>query len=153
MMRITDDMKKIYKFEPWFFMFFGVFHLHRIWGLVDRNSYAKFWINVMESRGLFYFVLMGILSALCVLGIIIFFRNLRYNYWWRWIYLCGGGYLLFDLFAIATGLEFWHDLIIAMFDVTAWYWNLLWGGFIIMGGAVFVLGVFILRQIKKIRKE
>ena len=135
------------------FYVFGVFHLHRIWGLVDRNSYAKFWINIMESRGLFYVVLMGILSALCVLGIIIFFRNLRYNYWWRWIYLCGSGYLLFDLFTIATGLEFWHDLILAMFDITAWYWNLLWGGFIIMGGAVFVLGVFILRQIKKIRKE
>lgn len=90
MMRITDDMKMIYKFEPWFFMFFEVFHLHRIWGLVDRNSYAKFWINVMEYKELFYFVLMGILSVLCVLGIITFFKNLRYNYWWRRIYLCGG---------------------------------------------------------------
>lgn len=61
-------MKKIYKFEPWFFMFFAVFHLHRIWGLVDRNSYAEFWINVMVSKGLFYLVLMGILSVLCALG-------------------------------------------------------------------------------------
>lgn len=95
----------------------------------------------MESRGLFYFALMGILSALFVLGIITFFRNLRYNYWWRGIYLCGGGYLLFDLFAIATGLEFWHDLILAMFDVIAWHWNLLWGGFIVMGSVVFVLGM------------
>ena len=25
-------MKKIYAWEPWFFMFFGVFHLHRIVG-------------------------------------------------------------------------------------------------------------------------
>ena len=72
------------------FMFFEVFHLHRIWGLVDRNSYAKFWINVMEYKELFYFVLMGILSVLFVLGIITFFKNLRYNYWWRRIYLCGG---------------------------------------------------------------
>lgn len=136
-----NNMKKIYRFEPWFFMFFGIFHLHRIWGLVDRNSYAEFWINVMESKGLFYFVSMGILSVLCVLGIITFFRKLRHNYWWRWIYLCGGGYLLFDLFAIATGLQFWHNLLLAMFDVTAWYWNLLWGGFIAMGGAVFVLGM------------
>jgi hypothetical protein len=30
-----------------------------------------------------------------------------------------------------------------MFDVTAWYWNLLWGGFIAMGGAVFVLGMLL----------
>lgn len=116
---------------------------------MDRSSYAKFWINVMESRGLFYFVLMGILSEFCVLGIITFFKNLRCNYWWRWIYLCGGGYLLFDLFAIATGLEFWHDLILAMFDVKAWYWNFLWGGFIVMGGAVFGLGVLLMLKENK----
>lgn len=58
--------------------------------------------------------------------------------------------MLFDLFAIATGLEFWHDLILAMFDVTSWYWNLLWGGFIAMGGVVFVLGIKLL-QIEKTR--
>lgn len=143
-------MKKIYSYEPWFFIFLGLFHLHRIWGLVDRDSYAAFWINVMERKGIFYFGLMDILTVLCVLGIITFFKNLRYNYWWRWIYLFGGGYLLFDLFAIATGLEFWHDLLLAMFDVTAWYWNLLWGGFITMGGAVFVLGIKLL-QIEKNR--
>lgn len=56
--------------------------------------------------------------------------------------------MLFDLFAIATGLGFWHELILAMFDVTAWYWNLLWGGFVVMGGAVFVLGVYIGKQKK-----
>ncbi len=33
------DKKKILAFEPWFFIFFGLFHLHRIWGLIDRNSY------------------------------------------------------------------------------------------------------------------
>ena len=138
-------MKKIYIYEPWFFIFFGVFHLHRIWGLVDRASYAAFWINVMESKGIFYFVLMGILAAFCVLGIVTFLRNLRHNYWWRWIYLCGGSYLLFDLFAIATELEFWHNLIYAMFDVTSPYWNLLWGGFIVLGGFVFGLGCSLLK--------
>lgn len=45
--------------------------------------------------------------------------NWHNNYWWRWIYLFGDGYLLFDLFAIATALEFWHRLILAMYDVTA----------------------------------
>lgn len=81
--------EKIYSYEPWFFIFLGIFHLHRIWGLVDRETYAAFWIDVMESKGLFYFVLMGILAVLCVLGMITFFRNLHQNYWWRWIYLCG----------------------------------------------------------------
>ncbi len=45
-------MKKIYSYEPWFFIFLGLFHLHRIWGLVDRDSYAAFWINVMERRAI-----------------------------------------------------------------------------------------------------
>jgi hypothetical protein len=145
-------MRKIYWFEPYFFLFFGLFHLHRIWGLIDRSSYAGFWIDTMENRGITYFVLMGILSSLCILGIIIFFKEMRHNYWWRWIYLCGGSYLLFDLFAIATGLEFWHDLIIAMFDINAWYWNILWGGFIILGAAVFVLGVSLMCKTNNNRK-
>lgn len=37
-------------------MIFGLFHLHRIWGLIDRNSYADFWMGVLESKGLFYFI-------------------------------------------------------------------------------------------------
>lgn len=96
-------MKKIEVYEPYFFLFFGLFHLHRIWGLVDRESYASFWVGVMENKGIFYFVLMGILAVLCILGIRIFFKNLHNNYWWRWIYLFGGSYVLFDLLAIAMG--------------------------------------------------
>ena len=137
-------MRKIYCYEPWFFIFFWIFHLHRIWGLIDRQAYASFWLHVMESKGIFYFVLMGILAGLCVLGIITFFRCIHHNYWWRWIYLCGGGYVLFDLFAIATGLYFWHELLIAMFDVNASYWNILWGGFILLGAVVFGLGCYLL---------
>jgi len=145
-------MKKIYCYEPWFFLFFGVFHLHRIWGLVDRTSYAAFWINVLENKGMIYFVLMGVLAFLCILGMITFFKNLHHNYWWRWIYLFGGGYVLFDLFAIAIGLDVWHKLLMAMFDVTAPYWNLLWGGFVILGGAVFVLGCRLLVLSKRDKK-
>ena len=140
-------MKKMYSFEPCFFIFFGVFHLHRIWALFDSVSYASFWINTMEKKGLFYFLLMGILSVFSILGIVVFFKNLGQNFWWRWIYLFGGSYLLFDLFAIATGLSFWRNLLYAMFDVSAWYWNLVWGGFILLGGVVFVLGIWL--KVKK----
>ena len=52
-------MRKIYVYEPWFFIFFGIFHLHRIWGLIDRKSYADFWIGILEQRGIFYYSLMG----------------------------------------------------------------------------------------------
>ena len=53
-------------------------------------------------------------------------------------------YLLFDLFAIATGLEFWEKLLLKMFDVSAWYWNILWICFILLGGFAFGLGIRLL---------
>lgn len=46
-------MKKIELFEPWFFIFFGIFHLHRIWGIIDRKAYTEFWIGVMNEKGVF----------------------------------------------------------------------------------------------------
>lgn len=139
-------MKKIEVFEPWFFLFFGVFHLHRIWGLIDRNSYADFWISTLESKGALYYFLMVILLALCVLGVGTFFKNRRTNYWWRWVYLLGGGYLLFDLFAIAVGWKFWHELLCMMFDISSPYWNVIWGGFILLGCFAFGLGVKLLLE-------
>ncbi|MBR5973712.1 MAG: hypothetical protein IK020_00845 [Clostridiales bacterium] len=139
-------MKKIYAWEPWFFLFFGVFHMHRIWALVARESYASFWMGIMEEKGAFYFILMGILALLCVVGIITFVRERKNNYWWRWIYLCGGAYVLFDLFAIATGMAFWQDILNKMFDTKSSYWNLIWGFFILLGTAVFALGIKLLRK-------
>lgn len=141
--------KKILAYEPYFFILFGLFHLHRIWGLIDRNSYAKFWIGVLEEKGIFYYGLMGILAILCISGIITFFKNRNNNYWWRWIYLFGGIYVIFDLFAIAIGLEFWHKLLLWMYDVNASYWNALWFFFILLGCFVFVLGIKLVVQRKK----
>lgn len=95
----------------------------------------------MKSKGLMYYLLMGVLIALCILGIVTFIKERGRNYWWRLIYLCGGLYLLFDLFAIAIGLEFWQRLLDKMFDTQAVYWNLVWGFFILLGTLVFTLGV------------
>lgn len=36
LMREKLDMKRVLFFEPWFFLFFGVFHLHRIWGVFGK---------------------------------------------------------------------------------------------------------------------
>ncbi len=127
-------------------MGFGLFHLHRIWGLIDRNSYAGFWLDVLENRGPFYFILMGILAVLCILGIITFVRNRHNNGWWRWIYLFGGAYVLFDLFAIAAGLKFWNRLLLWIFDVDSIYWNYVWSFFVFLGGFAFFLGVKLLIQ-------
>ena len=142
-------MRKIYNWEPWFFIFFGIFHLHRIWALIDRESYAIFWLGIMKSKGLLYFLLMGILSVLCILGIVMYIKERGKNYWWRLIYLFGGLYLLFDLFAIATGMEFWQRLLDKMFDTQGRYWNVIWGFFIFLGGSVFALGIILLFRRKK----
>lgn len=146
-MRVENRVKKtILVWEPYFFMAFGLFHLHRVWGLIDRSSYTEFWIGVLENKGLFYFGLMGLLAALCILGMITFVRNLHNNYWWRWIYLLGSVYVLFDLFAIAAGLEFWNRLLRWMFDVKSSYWNIVWMFFVLLGGFSFVWGVKLLIQ-------
>ena len=142
-------MKKIEVYEPWFFILFGIFHLHRIWGLVDRKSYADFWIGVLEEKGIFYYSVMCVLAALCICGIITFFKNLHNNYWWRWIYILGGSYVLFDLFAIATGLKFWRELLFNMFDISAPYWNIVWSAFVLLGGAVFMLGIVLMKKRRK----
>ena len=140
--------RKILPWEPWFFLAFGLFHLHRIWGLIDRSSYASFWLGILEKKGLFYFLLMGILAALCVLGIAAFVKNRRNNFWWRWIYLFGGAYLLFDLSAIVLNLAFWNKLLLWMFDTTSIYWNFVWSFFLLLGGFAFVLGINLLLKRK-----
>lgn len=142
-------MKKIRIYEPIFFIFFGLFHMHRIWGLFDRKGYSNFWINVMENKSIFYYILMIILVIFCILGIITYIKNIKNNYWWRYIYIFGGTYVLFDLFAIATKLDFWHTLILKMFDVNEPYWNLLWGFFIIIGSLSFTLGINLLIKRKR----
>lgn len=137
---------RIFWFEPWFFLLFGLFHLHRIWGLLDRRGYAGFWLAVLEGRGPLYLALMGLLSGLCLAGLVAFFRCRREGRWWRWLYVFGGGYVLWDLTAVAAELPFWRELLYGMFDVHLPFWNLLWGGFVLLGGAVFLVGLFLLRQ-------
>ena len=142
-------MKRIYSWEPWFFLFFGLFHIHRIWALIDRKTYASFWMGIMENKGLPYFLIMGILAGLCILGIVTFIRERKANYFWRWIYLFGGAYVLFDLLAIAIGLEIWQKLLAVMFDTDSPYWILIWGLFILLGTAVFLLGIVLMVKKKK----
>lgn len=142
-------MKRIYLWEPWFFIFFGLFHIHRIWALIDKETYASFWMGILEKKGFSYFLIMGILAGLCILGIITFILQRKDNYLWRWIYVFGGVYVLFDLFAISIGLEVWQKLLETMFDITSPYWNIVWGFFILLGTAVFVLGIVLMFKRKK----
>ena len=144
-----EENKIIYTWEPYFFILFGLFHLHRIWGLIDRVAYADFWIKILETRGQMYFIIMGIMAALCILGIITFIKNRHYNYWWRWIYIFGGIYVLIDLMAILFKISFWYKILYLMFDVKSPYWNIICSSFIVLGAFVFVLGLRLLKQRKK----
>lgn len=54
--------------------------------------------------------------------------------------------MLFDLFAIILKLEFWQKLILWMYDISSPYWNVLWFLFIIMGAAIFALGMNLLKR-------
>ena len=91
----------IHWFEPWFFLLFGLFHLHRVWALADRQGYAAFWLGVLENRGWCYFALMGLLAGLCLAGLRAFVRHRRENAWWRWIYVLGAGAFVLGLALLA----------------------------------------------------
>lgn len=134
---------KIYWFEPLVFIFFGVMHMSRIWGLFDRDGYRGFWMSAYYERGAAYFAISGIMAVLCVAGIVVFLKNFGRNYWWRWVYLFGGGYVIFDLAAISVKWQPWEDLLEFMYDVNSPYWNLIWGFFIIIGAMSLVLGICI----------
>ena len=138
---------RIMWFEPIVFLFFGMLHLHRVWALTDRVGYSNFWLSLMVNRGLLYFILMGIMSLLCIAGIVVFATNRGKNYWWRWFYILGGGYVLFDLFAILIGLSIWEQLIYWMFDISNLYWNVVWGCFIGLGFISFIIGLSITKKL------
>ncbi len=101
----------------------------------------------MNGRGWFYFALAGVLTAFCIMGIVIFIKSRGENYWWRWVYLFGGVYLLFDLFAIFVGLDFWERLLYWMYDIANPYWDALWGTFIGLGAFSAGIGFSIARKV------
>jgi hypothetical protein len=140
---------KIKLIEPIFFIFFGVFHIHRVWGLFDRKGYANFWLSAMNNRDWFYFLLMGVLSLLCIMGIMVFITNKSRNYWWRWVYILGGGYLIFDLFAIFIRMEIWNSLLYWLFNIENSFWNIIWGFFIGLGFSSLILGIVLSRKLIK----
>lgn len=130
--------------EPVFFLAFGLFHLHRLWGLADRTGYAAFWLGLLQNRGPAYFCLLAALALLCGAGLAVFFRKGARGAWWRWAYLAGGGYVLFDLAAIASGWAPWRALLAWMFQVDNPFWNWIWGGFSLLGLLSLLLGLYLI---------
>lgn len=84
------------------------------------------------------------LLLLCISGIAVFVKNIGQNYWWRWVCIFGGGYVLFDVIAVLLGVTWWNDLLLFMSDINNSFWNIIWGGFVLIGILSFSLGVYLL---------
>jgi hypothetical protein len=143
MLTKRTDKSRILWFESWVMILFGLFHLHRVWGLINRSDYARFWMGLMNSRGAVYYLITATLFIPCLAGIIVFFSSIKQNYWWRWIYIFGGGYVILDLLSQLFKVEFVIAMLKSMFDTENPYWNVLWGFFVILGGFVFTLGIIL----------
>jgi hypothetical protein len=70
-----------YKLESLVFLFFVLFHIHRIWAFVDSKSYNKFWLNILESRGPFLFILGLLLFVMSIIVILYFIKYFKYKKW------------------------------------------------------------------------
>ena len=142
-------MKKIQLFEPWFFIAFGVFQLHRIWGLIDEKAYIDFWMNTAGQNSIVYYFIIGVLEILCIMGIITFFKNIHSNYRWRWLYFAGAALILFDLSAISAGSVIGRVLLSAMFGINYLCRRSLLMLLLAAGTFSFILGIDLLVRILK----
>jgi len=122
-----------YKLESLFFLFFGMFHIHRIWAFIDSKSYNNFWLNILESRGQFFYSLGFLILIVSIIVIMYFIKSYKYKKWWRWIYLFGGIYLIIDSVLNILNNNLMKNIIIKMYTIKQPYYSILWGLFIILG--------------------
>ena len=122
-----------YRIESLFFLFFGLFHIHRIWAFINAKAYNNFWLNISRNRNTFFYLLGIILIILTFVVIIYFIKYFKERKWWRWIYLFGGTYLLIDSILNLLNNNFMNNIVIKMYTLRQPYYKILWGSFIILG--------------------
>ena len=122
-----------YKLESLVFLFFGLFHIHRIWAFIDFKSYNKFWLNILENRGSFFIILGFSLLIMSIIVILYFIVNFKNKKWWRWIYLFGGIYLVIDNVLNLFNNNLINNVVIKMYTMKQPYYSILWALFIILG--------------------
>jgi hypothetical protein len=132
-----------YKIESLVFLIFGLFHTHRIWAFVDSKSYNKFWLNVLEGRGAFFYILGVLLIIMSILLILYFIKCFKNKKWWGWIYLFGGIYLLIDSILNLLGNNFIKNVVIKMYTLKQPYFSILWSLFILIGIISIVLSIYL----------
>jgi hypothetical protein len=122
-----------YRLESLFFLFFGLFHIHRIWAFIDAKAYNDFWLNMLNNRNIFFYIFGVILIILTLAVIIYFLKHYKEKKWWRWIYLFGGGYVLIDCILNLFKNNFIINIVIKMYTLGQPYYNIVWGFFILLG--------------------
>jgi len=132
-----------YKLESLVFFFFGLFHIHRIWAFIDSKSYNKFWMNILENRGPFLFILGFLLFIVSIMVTLYFVKYFKDKKWWRWIYLFGGIYLGIDSILNLLNNDFIKNIVIKMYTIKQPYYSVLWGLFILLGIVCIVLSKYL----------
>ncbi len=123
----------IYKIESLFFLFFGIFHLHRILAFINPKAYNSFWLSILNNKNIFTYSLGIVILLLSIFAIIMFFSNLKNIKWWRWIYLFGGIYIFFDSLLNLLNFKMMTNLVIYMFTAPTPQYYFIWGFFVLLG--------------------
>ena len=122
-----------YRFESLFYLFFGLFHMHRIWAFIDSKTYNDFWLSVLNNRNVLFNILGTILIILSIVLLIYFLNHYKENKWWRWIYLFGGIYVFVDCILNILNNNVIKYVVIKMYTLKQPFYNILWGFFILLG--------------------
>ena len=92
---------KIFWIEPLFFLLFGVFHLHRLWALIDRVTYADFWLSILDEKNVL-FDLAAIAAGWDVWDSLLRWMFDVGNPTWNWLW---GGFSLLGLLSLLFGVK------------------------------------------------
>jgi len=84
-----------------------------------------------------------IILLLSIFAILTFIINFKNNKWWRWIYLFGGIYLLFDSILNLLNVKFMMNIVNYMFTAPNPQFNIIWGFFIILGLFCIILSIYL----------
>jgi hypothetical protein len=139
-----------YRMESIFFLFFGLFHTHRILAFIDAKAYNNFWLKILQNRNVPFYILGIILIILAIIVIIYFIKYFKEKKWWRWIYLFGGIYILIDCILNLLNNDYINCIVIKMYTLKQPYHNILWGFFIILGIICIVISKYLWNYSKKI---
>lgn len=137
------DERRIFVVEPFLFLAFGLLQLSCIGAFINRRGYAAFWLSQLHYRGALFYVLLAGLGVWACVGLGIWFKELGYNYWWRWVYFFIGLASLFGIVLLLLRVWWWEALLLLLYDTTNPLWNLIWSVAALLGAGAVLLAVLL----------